>query len=272
MRKIKLALAQIKIGENFDENVTKTFNFLERAGKSKANIICFPEQQFLPFFPQYRKKNYHKYALQLTDKILKDFKQKSKEHKIVLIPNYYEKNKGKYYDSTPVIDASGKILGISRMVHIVQAKQFYEQDYYTQSPEGFKVYDTKYGKIGIVICFDRHYPEAIRIMALLGAELVIIPTANTKGEPLDFFEWELKIAAYHNQVFIAMCNRVGKEGDMDFCGESIVVDPYGKTLKKANDKEQLVNVTLDLDLIKKARKDRPFIKLRRPKLYAVLSK
>jgi len=268
MQKVKLGLAQIKISENFNNNVSKAFMFLEKAKKSNCEIICFPEQQFLPFFPQFAKqKKYFKYAISLDNQIVKKFKEKCKTDKIVAVPNFYEKDHENYYDSSPIIDASGNVLGISRMVHIVQAKHFYEQDYYTPSNTGFKVYNTRYGKIGVVICFDRHFPEAIRVMTLMGAEIVVIPTANTKGEPLDFFEWELKIAAYHNQVYIAMVNRVGKEADMDFCGESIIVDPYGNVVKKANDKEQLLTATIDLDLIKKARNDRPFLRLRQPQWY-----
>lgn len=272
MRKINLALAQIQISKKFDDNVNKAFEYVEKTKKQKFHILCFPEQQFLPFFPQYqKKKEYFKYAISSKSEIIKKFQEKSKEHNLVIVPNFYEKDQEKYYDSSPVIDTSGKLLGTSRMVHIVQAEQFYEQDYYTPSNTGFKIYPTKYGKIGLVICFDRHFPESIRLMALMGAELVIIPTANTTGEPLDFFEWELKIAAYHNQVYIAMVNRVGKEGKMDFCGESIIIDPYGKVIKKANNQEQLLTATIDLDLIKKARTARPFLKLRRPETYNLIT-
>lgn len=119
-----------------------------------------------------------------------------------------------------LIGDHGEIIGRQKMVHIAQCENFYEQSYYTPSEEGFQVFDTPFGKIGIVVCFDRHYPESIRTEALRGAELVIIPTANTKAEPSELFQWEIRVQAFQNSVNIAMCNRVGNEGGMVFSGES----------------------------------------------------
>jgi N-carbamoylputrescine amidase len=150
------------------------------------------------------------------------------------------------------------------MVHIVQMPQFYEQDYYTPSDSGFQVYETSKGRVGVVICFDRHYPESIRSCALKGAQLVVIPTANVKGEPLEFFEWELKVAAVQSGLFIAMCNRVGLEHEMDFCGQSVLVDPNGVVVARADDTEQILYAAVDLGLIPKAREARPYLRLRRP--------
>lgn len=150
-----------------------------------------------------------------------------------------------------MIGKDGEIIGIQKMVHIAQAKQFYEQDYYTPSNEGFKVFDIEYGKIGIVVCFDRYYPESIRTETLMGADLILIPTVNTKSEPSEMFEWELRVQAFHNSVSIAMCNRVGNEGEMNFSGKSIVVNPNGEVLKKAGDQEEIIYVDLDLSDSKK---------------------
>jgi N-carbamoylputrescine amidase len=118
-----------------------------------------------------------------------------------------------------------------------------------------------------VICFDRHFPEAIRTCAAKGAELILVPAANTKIEPLDVFEAEMRAAAYQNNVFIAMCNRVGHEGNMDFAGESLVVDPYGRVILKADDKEGLLTCELNFDLVQEARRERPFIDMRRKEFY-----
>lgn len=153
------------------------------------------------------------------------------------------------------------------MVHIAQAKQFYEQDYYTPADDGFKVFDTEYGQIGIVVCFDRHYPESMRTEALMGADLILIPTVNTKTEPSEMFEWELRIQSFHNSVSIAMCNRVGQEGERNFSGESIVVNPNGKVIKKAGDQEEIIYVDIDLSDSKKIRESRPYTQLRRKELY-----
>ena len=147
------------------------------------------------------------------------------------------------------------------MVHIAQSKYFYEQDYYTPSDSGFRVYDTPFGKIGIVICFDRHLPDSIRSCAQQGAELVIIPTANIAGEPLELFEWEIRVQAFQNTVFAAMCNRVGTEDEMTFAGQSLLAGPGGELLWKAGGGEGLFVVDVPLQDAAKARAARPWLTL-----------
>jgi predicted amidohydrolase len=129
------------------------------------------------------------------------------------------------------------------------------------------VFDTAWGKIGIVVCFDRHYPESIRTESLMGAELILIPTVNTKSEPLEMFEWEVRVQAFQSSVAIAMCNRVGTEGNMVFAGESILTDANGTVVAKADDTEQLVVAEIDLQTVGKIRSQKPYTSLRRPELY-----
>ena len=150
----------------------------------------------------------------------------------------------------------------------MRSHKFYEQDYYSPSDTGFKVYNTQIGKIGIIVCFDRHMPESFRLCALQGADLIIIPTANIKTEPLEKFEWELRIPAMQNNLFIAMCNRVGLEGEMDFAGQSIVVNPNGDVIIKADDKEQIVYADIDITDVLDSRDERPYLSLRRPQVYS----
>ena len=121
--------------------------------------------------------------------------------------------------------------------------------------------------MGIVICFDRHIPESIRTCALKGADLVIIPTANTEEEPMELFEWEIRVQAMQNAVFVAMCNRVGREDAMDFAGQSLVADPYGNLVVKAGNEEGLISAELDLSLARKRKKEVPWLDLRRTDLY-----
>ncbi len=161
----------------------------------------------------------------------------------------------------------GRLKMLHQMVHAAQAKQFYEQDYYTPSNDGFKVFETKYGKIGIVVCFDRHYPESIRTEVMEGAELILIPTVNTKSEPSEMFEWELRVQAFQNSAIIAMCNRVGEEGSVVFTGESVVIDANGDVLSKADDKERIMYVDIDIKQAVKVRNSRPYTQLRRKELY-----
>ena len=182
-------------------------------------------------------------------------------------PNVYLELDGKRYDTSLWIDPQGEVLDSAEMVHIAQAEQFYEQDYYTPAPDGFKVFDTPFGKVGIVICFDRHLPESIRTCTMMGAELIIIPTANTEAEPMEMFEWEVRVQAMQNQVFVAMCNRVGLEGDMDFAGQSIVVHPSGDVIVKADNAQKLVTCEIDLAESRLWRGKRPYISTRRPDMY-----
>lgn len=183
------------------------------------------------------------------------------------VPNIYLSENGKLYDASILIDQTGEILGVQKMVHVAQAEKFYEQDYYTPSDTGFRVFDTGLGKIGIVVCFDRHYPESIRTEVLMGADIILVPTVNTKQEPMKMFEMELCVQAFQNSVPIAMCNRVGRENEMDFAGESIVVSANGETLIKADDTEQIIYAEIDLKEVKKIRQSKPYTALRRTEWY-----
>ena len=264
---MRIALAQIKNAGTVKDNLDKSIECIKEASENNADLILFPEVQLTEFFPQYKGQDVTQYRLQLDSKEVKMFQSASKKYSIISVPNIYLEEEGKTYDASLMIDKNGEIIEIQKMVHIAQAEQFYEQDYYTPSNEGFKVFDTEYGKIGIVVCFDRHYPESIRTEALMGADLILIPTVNTKAEPSEMFEWELRVQAFHNSVSIAMCNRVGHEGEMNFSGESIVVDPNGEVLKKAGDQEEIIYVDLDLSDSKKIRENRPYTQLRRIEFY-----
>lgn len=264
---MKIALAQMKMQENSEHNLKVSLQMMEEAALNNADLILFPELQFYPFFPQYQGMNIAQYALDIDHRFIQKMADKSKELGIILSPNFYLKEKTNYYDASLMISASGKLQGISKMVHIMQSQYFYEQDYYRPSDEGFKVYDTPFGKIGIVICFDRHLPESIRTCVAMGADLILIPTANTEGEDLELFEWEMRVQAIQSSVFIAMCNRVGQEGNMNFIGESIVVDPKGNVVTKAGCQEQIVYAEIDLSQSCTIREEKSYFKLRRPGFY-----
>lgn len=133
--------------------------------------------------------------------------------------------------------------------------------------KGVQVFDTPFGRVGIVICYDRHLPERIRTCALKGAELVIIPTANTAAEPMELFQWEIRVQAMQNAVFIAMCNRVGMEGAMEFAGQSMVAHPSGELVCMADDREQLVTCDIDLREAASWQKKRPYLSGRRQGWY-----
>lgn len=265
---MKIALAQMKMSDNIDENYEKSLKFIQEASKKDADLIFFPELQLTRFFPQYPYLVTKKYLMTLDSDYVKGLSKECKNNQIYAVINLYIEENNKNYDMCIFIDKNGKIIGNQKMVHIARFEKFYEKDYYTPSDDGFNVFDTEFGKIGIVICFDRHYPESIRTSALKGAHLILIPTANTTNEPRELFKWEIKVPAYQNSVYVAMCNRVGLEDEMNFSGESIVVDYSGKTVNIASwDKEELLISNVDLSKSSITRKNKPYTNLRRKEFY-----
>lgn len=265
MKPLKLAMAQCSMQKEIEQNLTKSLEFCDRA--AGCDLLFFPEIQLSPFFPQYEAQDAGQYCLTEDSATVQALAQKAAEHHYYLSPNVYLEQNGKRYDTSLWISPEGEILGNAKMVHIAQAPQFYEQDYYTPSDDSFKVFDTPFGKIGIVICYDHHLPESIRTCVLKGTDMVIIPTANTKAENMELFEWEIRVQAMQNQVFVAMCNWVGIEDAMEFSGESLVVHSSGKVLLKADDCEQLLTCEPDLSEVRELRSRVPYLETRRPECY-----
>lgn len=260
---MKIAMYQMHNEGNMHDNLKKSLLAIEEAASQQADLILFPEVCLTEFFPQYQNKDVHNYALTLDSPIIQAFCQKAKEYHIIVVPNIYLQEEKACYDASLFINQEGEIQGIQKMVHVGDAKCFHELEYYTPSNDGFHVFTTPLGKIGIVVCFDRHFPESIRTEALQGAELILVPTVNTRQEDMELFEQEMRVQAFQNTVFIAMCNRVGKEGEMDFAGESLVVNHKGTTLIKGSDHQELLYCELDLNEIKK----RTYLGLRRTDYY-----
>ena len=264
---MRIGLAQMSMKSDMEANFQKSIDFIHKASKHGVDLICFPEVQLSPFFAQFGKMDVSKYVIEENSRYISDIKSTCKETGIFVCPNFYMEEGGKRYDMSLLIDNKGCIIGKQKMVHVAQCEFFYEQDYYEPSEEGFQVFDTEFGKIGIVVCFDRHYPESIRTETLRGAELIIIPTANTIAEPSELFQWEVRVQAFQNSVNIAMCNRVGKEDRMVFSGESIVCDSNGNILSVAGSDETLLIAEVDLSKASETRKMKPYTSLRRPELY-----
>lgn len=265
---MKLAMAQMANSGSVEANLEKSLSYINEAAQNGADMVLFPEVQLTEFFPQYPGQDVSRYYVSPDSDIIKRFCEVARESHVMVVPNLYLYIDGKPYDASFLIGDDGSIIGIQKMVHIAQAEQFYEQDYYTPADDGFKVFDTRFGKVGIVVCFDRHYPESIRTEALMGADLILIPTVNTKQEPMEMFEQEIRVQAFQNCVHVAMCNRVGREGQMDFAGESIVSDPLGHVIVKADDQELLVIADIDIRQAERVRGAKPYTTLRRPEFYA----
>jgi len=245
------------------ENFTK-------AAENGAQIIAFAELAFTPFYPQVRAgSDLHDLAETIPGPLTEVFSGLSKKYGVVAILNLFEKEGTKTYDSSPVIDADGSITGVTRMVHILQAPNFYEQDYYNPG-DSQMVFDTSFGKIGVAICYDRHFPEYMRTLGIRGAELVIVPQAGSVGEwPQGLYEAELKVAGFQNGYFTALCNRVGKEENLTFEGKSFINGPDGRLIAQAPAMEDAVlYAEIDLDEVKECHARRHFLNDRRPELYS----
>jgi predicted amidohydrolase len=253
--------------DRIQKNMEKSFDLLKEAAENQADLVLFPEIQLCPFFPQYKGGEAKRYGMPVNHPFITKMQKMCREYHIMAAPNIYLLEDGKYYDATLLINGNGHILSIQKMVHIAQAAHFYEQDYYTPSDDGFIVAETPYGNIGIVICFDRHYSESIRTEALMGADLILIPTANTKDEPMELFEWEIRVQAFQNSVAIAMCNRVGMEGHMHFSGESMLAAADGAVINKAGDSECILYADVDLGMSHQIRKGKPYTSMRRKEFY-----
>lgn len=266
-KSMKLAMAQMSNAGTVERNLKKSIDAIRTAAREGADLILFPEVQLTEFFPQYPGGDATSYGLEIDSETVNNIRTACREGGIAAVPNIYLMENEKYYDASILIDRNGEIVGVQKMVHVAQAEQFYEKDYYTPSDTGFQVFDTEHGRIGIVVCFDRHYPESVRTESLMGADLILVPTVNTKSEPLEIFEWEIRIQAFQNSVVVAMCNRVGKEGEMDFAGESMVADACGNCVVKADDSEQIVYADIDMKASKRERSRRPYTTLRRKELY-----
>jgi predicted amidohydrolase len=264
---MRVALAQYALGADLDRNLAKALELMQGAAQLGAELLVFPELCVSPFFPQFAGQDVTRYVMKIDDAYVRTFRDACRKLTLVASPNVYLEESGRRFDASLMLDADGELLGVSKMVHVAQVPGFYEQDYYMPSDTGFIVHETKIGKIGVVVCFDRHYPESIRTCVLRGAQIIIIPTANTMAEPRDIFECELRAAAIQNGVFIAMCNRVGEEFDVTFCGESTIVGPRGDVIKKAACDEEIVIADVDLGDAHAARRERPYLSLRRPELY-----
>ncbi len=267
-KSINIALVQLAVKpQSLMDNIDIACNWIDRAGDAGADLVLFPEIHLSLFFPQYPGRRDLASPLKPDSKEIAKLRAHCKKRGIACLPNVYLDDDGACYDASLAIDAQGNLAGIGKMVHIAQQPMFFEQDYYTPAPDGFRVVDLAGVRVGIVVCFDRHFPESFRACAKQGAELIAIATANTRGEPLDIFEAELRAAAFQHNLFVAMANRVGREDAMHFAGESMVVNPNGRVLAKAGSDEELVIASIDLAEVHEARRQRPYLELLRPEMY-----
>ncbi len=270
---MKLALIQQHATRNKEGNIARGIKALEEAASKGADLVAFPELAFEYFLPQHP-------ATQVTLNLAEPipgpttelFSEKAEELGVVIILNVFERENEKTYDSSPVINADGKILGKTRMIHILEAPSFHEKGYYTPGNLGVRVFNTAVGKIGIAICYDRHFPEYMRALALNGADLVVVPQAGAVNEwGPGIFEAELQIAAFQNGYFTALVNRVGEEDNVTFSGESFVTNPEGVVVTRApQGEDHILYHDIDYGELEKSPARNHFLLDRRPEIYKAI--
>jgi N-carbamoylputrescine amidase len=268
---IRIGLIQQTATEDRVKNLQTGLANLAIAADRGAEVICFSELAFEPFYPQRPASgDVTKLAETIPGPTTEAFQELAASRRVVVVLNLFERSEEGCFDSSPVIDADGRLLGVTRMIHITEYPCFHEQGYYKPGDTGAPVYDTFYGKIGIAICYDRHYPEYMRALALGEAQLVVVPQAGALGEwPEGLYEAELQVAAFQNGFFTALCNRVGKEELLNFAGESFVCDPSGRVVARAPSQEEAILITdIDLAAVDDSHARKLFLRDRRPELYA----
>ncbi len=269
---MRIALVQQRAGSDRRQNIQRGLRAVRKAAQDGARVICFAELAFTPFYPQAPARPDHPaLAETIPGPTTDDFAALARELGVVIVLNLYEKagERGPCFDSSPVLDADGTLLGVTRMVHITEYEHFHEQGYYTPGEPGPVVYHTRAGNIGVAICYDRHYPEYMRALALAGAELVVVPQAGATGEwPAGLYEAEMRVAAFQNGYFTALCNRVGKEEKLEFAGESFVCSPRGEVLARAGTgTEEILTCDIELQEVADCPAHKLFLRDRRPELY-----
>ncbi len=267
---MKIALIQQHAGLDRDANVERGLAALRDAAANDAQCIGFAELAFDRFYPQHPATgDVARLAEPIPGPTTDAFCAAARELDVVVIPNLYERDGDKCYDTSPVIDSDGTLLGCTRMVHITDYQWFHERGYYTPSDRGAPVYETAVGRIGVAICYDRHFPEYMRALAVDGAELVFVPQAGAVDEwPEGLFEAEMRVAAFQNGYYVALCNRVGGEDALTFAGESFVCQPDGTVLTRApREQDHILMAEVDLSEVATSLARRLFLPDRRPELY-----
>ena len=284
---VKLGLLQTACSADPKANLAKTLAFAGRAAKQGAQIICTQELFRSQYFCQNADHDNFKLAEPIPGPSTAAFQKLAKKHSVVVIASLFEKRaSGVYHNTAAIIDADGSLLGMYRKMHIPDDPLFYEKFYFTPGDLGFRSWRTRYGKIGVLICWDQWYPEAARLTAMQGAEILFYPTAigwhpKEKAEygTNQHDAWELiqRSHAVANGCYVAAINRIGLEqpigGDgLEFWGQSFVAGTSGQILSKASvNKEEILLVPVDLSKVDVTRTHWPFLRDRRIDAYGGLT-
>jgi N-carbamoylputrescine amidase len=282
-RIVRVGLIQTTSEGDPARNLEKTITLARTAAARGAQVICTQELYRTDYFCQVEDQKLFDLAETIPGPSTEAFAQVARETSTVIIASLFEKRApGLYHNTAAVLDTDGSLLGIYRKMHIPDDPAFYEKFYFTPGDTGFKCFDTKFGKIGVLICWDQWYPEAARLTALAGAEILFYPTAigwavnedpHIKKCQHDAWQTIQRAHAIANGVFVASVNRVGTEGGhLQFWGQSFVCDPFGEMLYLASpDQEEIITVDCPLDEVDHTRRHWPFLRDRRIDAYGGLT-
>ena len=274
---IKAALLQTDWTGDKASMIDKHEEATREAAAQGAQVMCFQELFYGPYFCQVQEAEYYDYTEAIPDgPTTQRFQSIAKELGMVLVlPMYEVEQAGVYYNTAAVIDADGTYLGKYRKHHIPQVKGFWEKFYFRPGNLGYPVFDTAVGRIGVYICYDRHFPEGWRALGLAGAKIVFNPSATSRGLSAYLWQLEQPASAVANEYYIGAINRVGVEplGDNDFYGQTYFVSPRGQFVGEvaSTTDEELVVRDLDMDLLDEVRNQWAFYRDRRPDMYGPLT-
>lgn len=289
MREVTVAAVQMRMGETVEENIQKADRMVREAAKKGANIVLLPELFERPYFCQERRYEYYGYATPVEENAaVIHFRKVAKELSVVIPVSFYEKDENRLYNSVAVIDADGTLLGVYRKTHIPDDHYYQEKFYFSPGNTGFLVWDTKYARIGIGICWDQWFPETARALAVKGAELLLYPTA-IGSEPIlgsdSMPHWRRTMQGHAaaNTIPVIAANRIGTEtvepceenggqtSSLDFYGSSFMTDYTGEIIADASrDREEILLTTYDLEKNAGERLEWGLFRDRRPECYADL--
>ncbi|HWQ62993.1 MAG TPA: nitrilase-related carbon-nitrogen hydrolase, partial [Methanospirillum sp.] len=277
-RPVMLGLIQASASPDPDENIRKMVCKVSEAISAGAQIICLPELYRTQYFPQYIGRDTGLFKETIPGESTRVFSDLAKQHEVVIIVPIYEYSKtGQHRNAAVIIDIDGTVSPPYYKVHVPQDPSFFEKGYFAEGNE-FRVVDTRFGKIAVLICYDQWFPEAARAVALAGAEIIFYPTAigdildasPVEGEWQNSWETIQRSHAIANSVHVAAVNRVGTEDRIRFFGGSFVADAFGSILVRAGSEEEILLTTIDLSMNKFISDSWGFIRNRRPETYRSL--
>ena len=281
-KKVIIGLIQNSCSDNLEANISKTVSGIREAAKEGAQIILLQELFNTTYFCREVDDKFFDWSQPIPGPITDKFSSLAKDLKVVIVAPFFEKRApGIYHNSLVVIDADGSLMGTYRKKHIPDDPGFYEKYYFTPGEDEYSVFDTKYAKIGPLICWDQWYPEAARITALKGAEILVYPTAigtlpdEDTAMSKEFLEaWQTiqRSHAIANGCYVASINRSGQEGELSFWGHSFVAGPFGQMLAEAGTDEEVLLAEIDPAKIEKQRQVWPFFRDRRIDTYKPILK